>query len=537
MAGSADQPAKAPKKKKALAFLKSAPKTTPANEDDFDSTGDGGIQAENTKAEDDGLDMFRRSKDFWPQLIEREDDDPLKPASGPSSDDEPIPSASRSAKRRKMSSPDPVIDSYQLETYDDLYGPATPPRRTSRSATPSSRRKRPTPATTGPTEQSPPSIGKSRRKGKDRERAELVQSELLPSPTSRSTSQQLSADVVALNDDEGVFAESKWRDHTPSPQGPKIEPPSTSNKSDTPIVLEDSDDEFIDSATEPQQDEFEHFIAAARKKRDDAAKATAAAAAVAAAADDSESDNQAENSAFSGTRASRETDIPVVSIKVFVHSRIAAFAGVALPSPLFGCKRRIEHQLLPVKNAFVAWLRKYGAPLSEEMEQDIFLTWKGRRIYNSVSGLGLGWELSADGQLLAPDRTAGYDRGGVLLEAWTEDDFERHEAEQERQRLVARGDLVEEGGGVKFDGDEEEAEEPKAPKIRLFLTEKDKDPLGLSAFADTQVRVLIGAYKKQRDVPSDREIRLLYDGEWLDPMMTVEQADIEDRCTVEVYLK
>jgi hypothetical protein len=40
-----------------------------------------------------------------------------------------------------------------------------------------------------------------------------------------------------------------------------------------------------------------------------------------------------------------------------------------------------------------------------------------------------------------------------------------------------------------------------------------------------------------RKIPNDREIKLRYEGEWLEGSGTVEDADIEDLCTVEMYVR
>lgn len=504
MADVSDRSAQAAKKKKAFAFLKSAPKKAPTYDEDFDFAPLS--KAEEDDDGDDGLDMFKKSKLFWPQLIKKEakkgdatdeaEPEPRAEAykhSAEDSDREQTPPSSPSSKRRKLSSPDPAVDVARHDTWADLYGPPTPPPRApTKSATPMSRRKQSASALDGSVQQVTPSTEHS--EDKEKQIMQLVQS-----------------DLANLDDDDDE------RDfNTFSSNRTKTEPPVIGKRSASPIVLEDSDDEFLNSASEPKTDQFAHFIAAARKKRDDAIKAAAAAAA------DSVSDDEGEPSTATATST---------VIKIFVHSRIAAYNKAP-----FGCTRMIYQDLGPVRVAFVTWLKKTEEGVSQEAEDAIFLTWRGRRIYDYSSGPSLGWEMGANGKLNAPDRAPGFQRGGILLEAWTAEDYDRHEAEQERQRLLARGDLPEEAK-VELDEEEEEVQEPKVPKIRLFLTEKDKEPFAMSTYADTEIRVLIGAYQRQRGVPADREIRLQWDGEWLDPRQTVEQADIEDRCTVDVYLK
>lgn len=553
MADSADPAAKPTKKKKTLAFLRSTPKPAPTHDEESGPSNDGGKNGGKEEEDDDGLDMFRRSKHYFPVVVEEQDHRSHEASPKPrleaekhtpgNSDEEPIPSSSRSSKRRKLSSPAPEADHpWRTESYDELYGPATPPRRASISKTPTpASRISPTKHSTSvwarAIKQGSPSTGEGNDQNKSEETIGVVQSDLLPTPTSRSNSRQPSTDAIALDDDDDASGGAGgWRDLTPSPKKAEIQTTSARKGHAAPslIVLDDSDDDdddddLIGAVAEPKEDEFAHFVAAARKKQEDAK-----AAAAAAAPSDHSSDAEQDPSTPNAGRARAKKRAPFIPVTIFVHSRIAAYAEHDILG--FGCQRKIDQQLGPVRGAFVQYLRKKGVSVTAEMDQAIFLTWKGRRIYNSVSGLGLGWQPQGNGKLYAPEREPGFTRGGVLLEAWTEEDFERYMTDLERQRLIDRGELVGDGPGVEVEDDTEDAE-PVVAKVRLFMKEKNTEPIRLTSYLDTQVRILVGAYRKQKKVPEDREIRLRYEGDWLDPEMTVEQAYIDDMCTVEVYLK
>lgn len=548
MAELADPPAKATKKKKTLAFLQNTPKPASTYDEDFGSNGDQGRKSSKEEDDDeDGLDMFRRSKDFFPMVIKKQGSDSRKATpeakiedkkhTAEDIDEEPVPSSSRSSKRRRTSSPvDGTEHPWRVESYDELYGPATPPRRTSKSPKPASRkshRKRSTPASAKQIKRISPPVEDSQGKGK--ESLDLVQSDLLPTPMSRANSHQSSTSVIALlsDDDDAGGGMDSWSNHTPSPKKAKVETRSSPEEEPpvNAIVIDDSDDdddELLTSATEPRDDEFAHYVAAARKRRE-----AALAAEAALVPPDGLSDDENDPSTMNAAQARTKKSMPSAIVKIFVYSRIAAYADYDMRG--FGCHRKINQEVGPVRSAFVQWLRKKGVPVSDEMDQAIFLTWKGRRLYNSVSGLSLGWQPQGNSKL--HEREPGFAKDGVLLEAWTEEDFERYTADLDRQRLIDRGELVEEGPGVDLDDDAEEQAQPEVAKIRLYLKAKDTEAVRLTTFLDTQVRILIGAYRKQKKVAEDREIRLLYEGDWLDPNMTVEQADIDDRCTVEVYLK
>lgn len=530
-----DRPAKAPKKKKALAFLSSTPKPAPtATFDDFfgdKNEGNNRKEKEELAEDDDDLTLFRRSKDLFPVVIKEQGEKlgvgdvtpkPKKEWQHVADDDEeekePIPSSSRSNKRRKLSSPQFLAKNPFRESSEELYGPATPPPL---PPSPLSRKSHVNQAT--------PSTGK----GKGKDPAQLVQSDILPTP-SRSSSHQLPADDVAvLEDDEDPFKEGAPNTNTPSPR--RAQSKSThAIKEDEPspgpdvIALVDSDDEdddLVETDSKPA-DEFAYFIIRAAEKQ---AAAEAAAAALHPTADSSD---EAPPSTSDAVRAGRTSKKPIIVVKIFVHSRLSS---VAQPQKYFGVKRGLTQDLGTVRQAFISWMRRQDIAIPLDMEEAIFLTWKGRRIYDSASGLSLGWQPASTGEFPhTTTRVPGFDRGGVLLEAWTETEYVQYTADQERQRLIDRGELIEEGVA---DEDENEQQEPAVPQVRLLMQEKDQEPLRLTLFLDTAIRIMAGAYRKQRNVPKDREIRLRYEGEWLQPNMTVAEAEIEDLCTVEVYLK
>ncbi|KUI53783.1 DNA repair protein rad60 [Cytospora mali] len=508
MADTITTSAKAPKKKKQLAFLKSAPKLAPSigNENDSDKKDE----------DDDALDLFRRSKSFFP-IVVKEQESPRdempkheRTDDGKQDSDRSTHSPSpRSAKRRKLSSPARNVKLW--ESPEDLYGPATPPRRVSISPSPSPQRSNKKQVT-------PPS---ARSKGK--EKMHLVQSDQFPTP-SRSNSHQPSADEVVAKDEDdlehatpnehAITTRSSTRGHEDVSIPFKKEKPSHG-----PITLDDSDDELMETASPPKEDDpFAHFIQRAFE-RENAAKAAVEAAVAARSTEEIDSPDGA-------TPKPRESTIDA---KIFVFSRMSKYPEIGV----FGAKRGLHQNLGVIRRTYITWMRKKGNAASEEDESNIFLTWKGRRIYDSSTGISLGWSPSASGEFRTAARTPGFTRGGVLLEAWTQEDLDNELAAQEIQKAMDRGELVDD-----FPDDQPEDEQPEpAAKIRLSLKEKDKEPVKMSVQGDYEIRLVIGAYRKMKKIPDDREIKLRYEGEWLDGTVTIEQADIEDYCTVEVYIK
>lgn len=509
MADTMGTPAKAFKKKKAFAFLKSAPKPTPSLESNTDhldkEAGD----------DDDGLDLFRRSRDFFPVVVQEQEHRQATPEEkseeqnrfSQESTQSPSPPSS---KRRKLSSPAHTYDPRDAE--EDLYGPPTPPRRVTKSRSPPPRK--------SPIKQSTPSPVKN----KGKERMQPVQSDILLTPTRSSSNQPCANEVIALDvddDDHDVVVEelpagspavattdSTRRSKTLSmPRGEETPSPG-------PITIDDSDDDVFENPPGPADDDdpFAHFIQRARERE-------AAAAAVAAS-----SRSEIQPSTPEGAPRRRE---PVIQVKTFVQSRMARYPDV----PPFGAKRGMSQNLGIIRKTFILWLRKEGHTVSEEDEANIFLTWKRRKIYDVSTGVSLGWNPSV-AEDSSSSSTPGFMKGGILLEAWTQEDFDEWLAEEEKQRMMKRGDVVQD-----VSDDEPVEEEVNKTMIRITIKEKDQEAFRLNVDSDAEIRLLVPAIRRMRKIPNDREIKLRYEGEWLGENGTVEEADIEDLCTVEMYLR
>lgn len=498
MADFLGQPGK--KKKKTFAFLKSVPKPKPVPDLD---------PHDNTKAadedDDDDLALFKRSKDFFPIVLQEQEQ--VRVATPPppkttterkydSDDNDRTPSSTRSSKRRKLS-PSPEPNQSWRESTEDLYG-ATPPRRVSKSPSP------PRSATAVDKDTPPyqsPYKTTGARTSQTRDGIDLLQSDLPPTPRRSSSDPKPVREAISVDDYEDPFG--------PGSPGHSLSP----RKDRTPaaIVLDsDEEDKPAEVAPPPEEDEYDYLIQRARE-REQAAKAAAAAP---PDGDDA--------SAVDEHGRPRKKPVAVVTVNIFIYSRLEE----APPLKPFGVKRGMTQDLDFVRKHFIQWARQQGAFITDELANTVVLTWKGRPLYKTSTGLSLGWDKE---QMHAPPRTPGFKANGILLEAWTEERLRQHKEELERQALVDRGEVVEE--------EEPKAQEDEAPKLRLTLKEKDAKPFRSSVYADFQVKIVIGAYRRTQNVPDDREIRLRYEGEWLDPQRTLAESDVEDMSTIEVYLK
>ncbi|KAL2759138.1 hypothetical protein ACRALDRAFT_1080680 [Sodiomyces alcalophilus JCM 7366] len=202
-----------------------------------------------------------------------------------------------------------------------------------------------------------------------------------------------------------------------------------------------------------------------------------------------------------------------------------------------------------------AWCNNPGAtlPLEPEALDGTFLTWRGRRLYDSTTLNSLDIGASANGTLQHASAGTFHDTDGfskdwtrLHMEMWTEELWEEHQRRTERARLRALGELDDDSdeGGAALDGEGggegEAAAGPAAgeePKIRVILKTRSDEPVKTTVRPSTTIETLVVMYRKMRNVPEGWTVSLYFDGEKLDEASTIEEVDIEDMDTMEVSVK
>lgn len=115
------------------------------------------------------------------------------------------------------------------------------------------------------------------------------------------------------------------------------------------------------------------------------------------------------------------------------------------------------------------------------MEDSVFFTWKGTRIYDSTSIMRLGIQIGAHGSVTVDGDSNIYDDVNlpkIHVEAWTDELFREHKREEAAaaaaKKLAAEAPLVLE--------ERTPTPEPTPPstKLRLILRAKGKADFGLT---------------------------------------------------------
>lgn len=264
-------------------------------------------------------------------------------------------------------------------------------------------------------------------------------------------------------------------------------------------------------------DEFEIYVRRAREREEQAKKVVAAAAVTNAEKYRANAKDSSPAAAPGG---------PV--IKIMVTSEIPG------TKPLI-FMRRYTHHLGAVRDGWVNH-KENGSIIPDVIKSQIFLTWKGNRIYNATSCASLGVDLDEDGQLSGSrfaDLEDGLHRGGLHLEAWSEDLYAEYQDHKERKRARFLQLGAEEAPAERNEGTKEKEE----VLIKVTLKTRDYEPLKFKVYPHSTVKDMISTFRSQRQVPPGREISIHFDGDKLDENMVVKDTEIEDMDNLEVHIK
>lgn len=228
------------------------------------------------------------------------------------------------------------------------------------------------------------------------------------------------------------------------------------------------------------------------------------------------SDNQ--RSEYKATRHDRNVQEDAV-VQILITSEIEN------TKPLI-VHRKISQSLREVR---LAWCKRQG--FTEAMQSSVFLTWKGRRLFDVTTCKSLEIK-NADGFAGFQDVHPLFDEGAtrVHVEAVTEDLLASKRQQQQLSRAsTAESQLSRESPHI--ENEQEDA------MVKIIL----KCP-GLPDFISkisqrTQVSHIITAFKKAQKISTEQHVYLLFDGDRLDPDSCVVDYEIADLDLVDVLVK
>jgi len=207
------------------------------------------------------------------------------------------------------------------------------------------------------------------------------------------------------------------------------------------------------------------------------------------------------------------------TIFIFVTSRI-----LGTKSMIF--KRKLSQRLHEVRRNWCDRQVIDGQPMDADLASEIFLTWKGKRLFDSTTCNSMGLKIDSKGQLHSEGK--GFDNGKVHLEAWTHELFADHQKREAAEALQKR----------KAAEEPEQIEEVKQqPKIKLILISREHEPVKLVVKSSITIARLVSEFRSQNGISADKHIVLQFDGDDLAEDTTVAEADLVDMDTVDVFVR
>ncbi|KAA6415990.1 MAG: hypothetical protein FRX48_00709 [Lasallia pustulata] len=298
-----------------------------------------------------------------------------------------------------------------------------------------------------------------------------------------------------------------------------------------PRVIYEEDEPEITTVTavQPPQDEDDALLASdeefpelARKAREKARQKRLEAEAASATLDPSQS-NTGEGSLQRSLSLQQPTPSPQQTddiVSILITSRIAN------TTPLI-VNRRISQRLKDVR---VTWCGRQG--FTPEATATVFLTWRGKRLFDVTTCKSLGIGVSADGTIVMKGEKddLSEEERQIHMEAMTEEIFEDYK--DSKRRAIADEDTEE---GEKQEA--EETEQKPEEQVRIILKAKGLDDFKLKVKPSTPISKIMNAFRSTYGVEADKEVFLLFDGERLERGSRVGESDISDMDSIEVHIK
>jgi hypothetical protein len=205
-------------------------------------------------------------------------------------------------------------------------------------------------------------------------------------------------------------------------------------------------------------------------------------------------------------------------VEIFVSSWIEG------TNPLM-VRRKLSQKLREVR---LVWCDKQlisGQPLAKSVKDSIFLTWRGKRLFDLTNCKSLGLKIDGSGNLFSDGE--GFMDGKIHFEAWTPDLYD-----QNQRKLAAKQDRGD--GEDELEGPLEDIAEKK---IKLIMKAKDMEPVKLQVKPTTTFGKMVAAFRGKRDIPEEKDIALYFDGDKLEPDSKVEDTELAEMDNVEVHIR
>ncbi|KAL9638831.1 MAG: hypothetical protein Q9164_001311 [Protoblastenia rupestris] len=181
--------------------------------------------------------------------------------------------------------------------------------------------------------------------------------------------------------------------------------------------------------------------------------------------------------------------------------------------------RRLSQRLKDVR---LAWAERQG--FARDLIETLFLTWRGKRLFDVTSCKSLGISVDADGRVHHKGDVLGDEEGRVHMEVMTPELLENY------KKTKRDAKTREEGESPNF---QQTAPSRKGSEtqVKVILKAKGFDDFKLI------VKPILNAFRTTNGIQAEKDVFLQFDGESLSPQSKIEETEISDMDHIDVYVK
>ncbi|KAJ5894421.1 hypothetical protein N7495_006112 [Penicillium taxi] len=174
-----------------------------------------------------------------------------------------------------------------------------------------------------------------------------------------------------------------------------------------------------------------------------------------------------------------------------------------------------------------AWCKRQGLTLEEQSR--IYLTWKGRRLFDVTTcrGLGIKSERKISHSIIDDDLGTSPTELRIHIEAVTDDPTLRDQA-------ISSTHMESQ---PKAPSSPPDGQDYQTKSMRLILRSLGLTDLRIRARSKTRVSKIITTFRQKKNIPLVQEVSILFDGDRLDPNMRLCDYDIDDEDLLDIQIK
>lgn len=199
---------------------------------------------------------------------------------------------------------------------------------------------------------------------------------------------------------------------------------------------------------------------------------------------------------------------------------------ILISSDIINTKPLLVHRKMSqgLRDVRLAWCKRQS--FTEDMQSSVYLTWKGRRLFDVTTCKSLGLNMDNNAIPAMDDELSS-----------SPPELKIHMKAVSDTLPTANPSGSSPDTGTRKKSPPRDEEDAQAQPIRIVLRSPGMNDFRIKARLKTPVSRLISAFRDKHDIPSDADVALVFDGDRLDPDTCLQDYDIDDLDLVDVQIK